>query len=327
MADTLVKIGILGEEDAFEVEDSSARATAASGLEKAEEALALFPVSMVNGGTGGTTLPTARTALEIDYDLLLAQGLYAGRDLATVFADEIADYANDAEWFNARVIAGDFSGMRVFDYFDITLTDGKVFRYRIAAFDPYYKCMDTEQTVHHVIMVPDQVWPDSVPWNATNTNQGTASEKHPYLASNLHNWEVNTFYPLLPQKWKSVIANHRLLLEERYNASSTLTSSTAWSWANVGKVFSLSEVEVFGRCVWGTPGYSEGVDCFFQTFFLLAKHRIRRNHSDARCSWWLRGAHGGDATNALSCDNIGYPGNDTAASTGVRALPCFRVGV
>ena len=211
--------------------------------------------------------------------------------------------------------------------FDITLTDGKVFRYRCAAYDPYLGACDAEITAHHMIMVPDQVWPDSVPWNTTNTNQGTASEKHPYLASNLHRWEVNTFYPLLPAKWRNVIATHRALLEERYSASSTLTDSTGWSWADLGKVWSLSETEVYGEVVWGTKAWSKGYDCHFATFFALTRHRIRRNFSDARCSWWLRGAYGGSATHACNVYDVGDANGNVASSAGVRALPCFRVGV
>lgn len=340
-AQPVVKIGILGEQGAFEVQDTQARTTADSALLAAQAANAKFPASIANGGTGATTVyPTTETAetgtvvkkgvrdmLDIEYDLQVLFGIYEGRDLNTVFADEIADYTSDAEWFNARIIAGDFTGIRVFDYFDITLTDSKVFRYRVAAIDPYLHCMDTEITKHHIIMVPDQVWPDSVVWNTTNTNQGTASEKHPYLASNLHRWEINTFYALLPTKWKNVIATHRMLLEERYSTAGAQNNATSWSWTDVGKIFSLSETEVYGQEVWGTKGWSVATDCYFSDFFKYTKHRIRRNHSDQRYSWWLRSAAGGYSANACSVDEYGYASYLSTSSTGVRALPCFRVGV
>ncbi len=261
------------------------------------------------------------------YNAQLILGTYEGRDLNTVFADEIDNYTSDAEWFNARIIAGNFTGIRIFDYFDITLTDGKIFRYRVAAIDPYLHAGDTEITKHHIIMVPDQVWPDSIVWNTTNTNQGTASEKHPYLCSNLHTWETNTFYALLPTKWKNVLATHRAILEERYSASSTLTASTSWSWADVGKVFSLSETEVYGQEAWGTKGYSVGIDCHFDTFFKHTKHRIREDHSDARRAWWLRTPSGVSAASACSVSANGGAYSTTASNAYVRALPCFRVGV
>ena len=109
----------------------------------------------------------------------LEQRDYDGRNLSEVFALEIVGYTDDAAWFNARIKAGNFDGIYVKDYFDIKLSDGKVMRYRIGAIDPYLNCCDEEITDHHVMMVPDTVWPDSVVWNTTNNNNGNASEKHP----------------------------------------------------------------------------------------------------------------------------------------------------
>lgn len=336
------KIGILGGGGSYEAQDPDARATAEAAMLAAQEANNKFPVSITNGGTGATSVyPTkdtgedgttikkgSRDLLEVEYDAQLVLGIYEGRDLNEVFADEISGYTSDAEWFNARINAGDFTGIRIFDYFDITLTDSKVFRYRVAAIDPYLHCMDTEITKHHIIMVPDQVWPDSVVWNTTNTNQGTASEKHPYLASNLHRWEVNTFYALLPTKWKNVLATHRMLLEERYSTAGAQSNATSWSWTDVGKVFSLSETEVYGQIVWGTNnGYSVGTDCHFATFFQNTKQRIRRNHADQRYGWWLRSAAGSSSANACIVNIEGTATYLTASHAGVRALPCFRVGV
>ena len=175
------------------------------------------------------------------------------------------------------------------------------------------------------MMVPDTVWPDSVVWNTTNNNNGNASEKHPYLASNLHKWLNQTFFPLLPQKWKNVIANHRTLLEERYSSTAALTESTTWSWADMGKVWALSETEVYGFNVWGN-GYSVGMDCHFPIFPDTAS-RIRRNPDGDRFHWWLRGAHSGNSTNACHVHGDGHAGNGNTSHTGVRPLPCFRVGV
>ena len=255
----------------------------------------------------------------------LEQRDYDGRNLSEVFALEIVGYTDDAAWFNARIKAGNFDGIYVKDYFDIKLSDGKVMRYRIGAIDPYLNCCDEEITDHHVMMVPDTVWPDSVVWNTTNNNNGNASEKHPYLASNLHKWLNQTFFPLLPQKWKNVIANHRTLLEEHYSSTAALTESTTWSWADMGKVWALSETEVYGFNVWGN-GYSVGMDCHFPIFPDTAS-RIRRNPDGDRFAWWLRGAYSGDSTSACGVTGGGYAGSGNTSYTGVRPLPCFRVGV
>ena len=267
-----------------------------------------------------------KAAQEAEYDRQVVMGTYAGRNLEAVFADEIAECANVAEWLNGRVTTGDFTGLRVFDYVDITLSDGKVFRYRIASVDPYLHACTPEITAHHVIMVPDQVWPDSVIWKSDNNN-GTATYKNPYRASNLYTWYNDTFFPKLPQEWRSVIATHRALLEERYNASSTLNASSSWSWCDLGKVWAPSEKEVYGDVAWGTPGYSQGFDCHFSEFFKTTGDRIRRNHNGDRCSWWLRGVSGSSSSHACYVYGIGIAHSSSVSGTYVRALPCFRVGV
>ena len=268
-----------------------------------------------------------KSKFDLDSQIEILNGTYQGVSLVDKFANEISNYSDEAAWFNARIMSGNFDGICVFDYFDITLTDGKVFRYRVATIDQYLHAGYPEITAHHAIMVPDQVWPDSVPWNTTNVNQGTSSERHPYLVSNLHNWEVNTFYALLPKKWKNVIATHHVLLEERYANGTTLTDSNSWSWADLGKIWSLSETEVYGDVVCGTKLLSKGFDCHFAEFFKYTRHRTRRNASDSRCHWWLRTAAGGSSIGACI---VGGDGNADATDTsgaGVRALPCFRVGV
>ena len=281
---------------------------------------------LVKDATARAKADTSLSTDEILYQLAL--GTYKGRSLASQFSSEILDYDGDeAAWFNARIMSGEFDGIYPFDYFDITLTDGKVFRYRMAEVDHDLHAINPEVTTHHADMVPDQVWPDSILWNSTATNQGTSSVKNPYCASNLHNWEVNTFYALLPAKWKAVIAERTELLEERYNASSQLTDSTGYAWYNMGKIWSLSETEVYGDAVCGTKRWSSGADSHYSEFFKNTAHRIRRNFSDARYSWWLRGAAGGSSSNVCY---VGIDGSATAHSathTNIRPLPCFRVGV
>ena len=328
MSALVKKIGIMGEETEYVACDELARTTADNAAALAAELNTRTNLLAIeHGGTGAASVVDARAALEIHYDIQLLLGIYPGRNLAVVFAEEIAGYADEAEWFNARVVAGNFTGLRYFDYFEITLTDGKVFTYRMACIDPDLHAVDTEVTTHHVAMVPDQVWPDSVLWNTTNTNQGKSTEKHPYICSNLHTWEINTFYALLPQKWKNVIKPRRLLLEERYSASSSLTASTGWSWVDLGKIWSLSEFEVYGEVTWGTPGYSQGMDCHFAEFFKTTAHRIRRNFSDARYAWWLRSAYGSSSTYVCFVSNNGIARDSAATYSGLRPLPCFLVGV
>ena len=87
------------------------------------------------------------------------------------------------------------------------------------------------------------------------------------------------------------LLTQRVLLEERCSASGALGDSNSWSWQDIGKVWSPSEMEVYGCPVWGTKGYSVGFDCQFDLFRDTA-HRL----NGIRCLWWLRSVVGGSSS-------------------------------
>lgn len=290
---------------------------------------------------GGYALPVADgqararadSALELA-SLLTAQSIGddIGRNLAAIFATEILEYANEWEWLQARVQAANFTGLHIGDYLDLTRTDGEMMRYRIAAIDPYYRCCDTEQG-HHIAMVPDETvrvtgayatGDGNIMWNSTATNQGTAAEKHPYLASRLHQWEKEVFYYLLPEIVRERIMNKRSLEEERYNASSAITTATTFSWCDLGYIWSLNEVEVYGYPIWGTRGYSDALGSHFP-LFAQCKDRIR-DRNGSRVNWWLRVPYGASSSYVCVVTGAGYGYHSSAATAYIRPLPCFLIG-
>ena len=232
-----------------------------------------------------TARTNASTALlESEYNRQLADNVYAGRDISTItaLASEIASAGSTPAFLNARAKAGNFNGLRIGDWTDIVLSSGVTMRYQIAAFDHYYNCADAAMG-HHIVMVPTStpavtgdyaINGSYIYWNTTNTNNGTADESNPYLASNLHAWETGVFLPLMPTAWQNVMRNHRSLVETRYSASGALTDSTSWKWADLGKIWSPSEMEVYGCPIWGTKGYGQGMDSQFPKF-RETKNRIK----------------------------------------------------
>ena len=159
-----------------------------------------------------------------------------------------------------------------------------------------------------------------LPWNATNTNQGTADVKNPYLCSQLKGWET-AFEACLPEGLTKYLLTQRVLLEERYSASGALTDSNNWSWQDIGKVWSLSEMEVYGCPVWGTPGWSVGFDCQFDIFKDTA-HRI----NGTRYNWWLRSVMGGSSSYVCYVGSYGTAYCYSATIAWVRPRPGFLVG-
>lgn len=278
----------------------------------------------------------AATSDEATYNQLSIIGKYPGRDLTTILKDEIG---SGTVWtaLHNRIQNANFKGLRVGDYVDVSLASGYTavtssssIRFLIAHIDPYYQCADTAKG-HHIAFVASQTIPVSssyatmkngsyVPWNTTSTNQGTSSDPHPYTCSNLKKWET-AFEGYLPTALSQYILTQRVLLEERYSSSGSLTDSNSWSWADIGKIWSLSETEVYGQCVWGTKGWSVGFDCQFDLFKDTA-HRLNGN----RVHWWRRSVGSGSSSDVCCVDCYGGADCNAATYAWVRPRVGFLLG-
>lgn len=277
------------------------------------------------------TANSVTTAEEYDRQHII--NAYGGRALASVFASEIAS-TDIYTWLRNRARNGNFSGLRIGDYIDVPVSEGanvpaQTVRYRIGAIDQYYQCGDTAKG-HHIVMVPKA--PVTVKgnkasntsylhWRDTNDNNGTADEKHPYLCSKLHDWEINDFLPALPSTLQSAIMVQRVLLEERYSSSNKLTEASGWSWADLGKIWSPSEMEVYGCQVWGSKGYSVGSDSQFPIFSNTASRIV-----GDRVGWWLRSVVGGSSSDACIVGSSGVAYDYAPADGLLRPMPCFLLG-
>lgn len=272
---------------------------------------------------------------EAEYDRQESIGQFPGRSLAAVFADEIGKHANIYAWLSARAKAANFDGLRIGDYMDVPIKAGEnvpaqTLRYHIAAIDPYYNCSD-QPMPHHITFVPAEpalvtgskaVNGSNIKWNDTATNNGNATHKEPYLASKLHGWEISDFLPALPTELQAVLINYRSLPEQRYSSTNAaLTEASGWGWDDLGKVWSLSEMEVYGCPVWGSKGYSVGIDCHFPLFASTSKRLM-----GYRVSWWLRSVLGGSASSVCAVYSSGYCSNTSATHEWVRPRPCFLIG-
>ena len=253
-----------------------------------------------------TARSNAQTALNnAEYNRQGQIGKYGGQNIATILAGEIGG-GSVYDALHKRAANGNFAGLRVGDYLDVPLVSAsgvaaqQSVRFLLAHIDPYLYCGDNSKG-HHIAFVASApvavaktvtgVANDSfLMWNTTNTNQGTAGQKCPYPNSNLKAWET-AFEACLPEGLTKYLLTQRVLLEERYSASGALNDSNSWSWQDIGKVFSLSEMEVYGCPVWGTKGYSVGFDCQWDLFRDTA-HRI----NGSRYRWWLRSVMGGSSS-------------------------------
>ena len=219
------------------------------------------------------------------------------------------------------------------DYLDVTLTSAaytqqQTLRFVVADVDPYYQCGDTAISSRHIafvaatpIAVASSVTGAAntsyLQWNTSSTNNGTSSQAAPYMASNLYAWEQK-LASVLPSALSSALLEPRFLLETRYSSSGSLTDSTGWAWNTVGKIFSLSETEVYGQLVWGTKGWSVGMDA---QLALFRRNRWRMNSE--RDTWWLRSVGGGSSSGVCYVDRNGNAYSYVATYGWVRPRPGF----
>lgn len=80
------------------------------------------------------------------------------------------------EELSAKVTSGDFSGLHIGDYITKTVKVGsnqeRELDFVIAGFDYFLGMGDTELTTHHLLMVPDTAFYESMKMNDTNTTNG-----------------------------------------------------------------------------------------------------------------------------------------------------------
>ena len=260
-----------------------------------------------------------------DILLLLQQtnGLYRGRDLTIVFADEISKFSDAWAWIKNRISTGNYTGIYVGDYIPITMKNERV-EMQVAGIDVYTRTTD-QDLGHHIDFISRDCFSETVQWNTTNNNNGNTESPYPYMVSNLHKWLGETLYGFLPQAVKNQIVTKRSLMEQRYSASGALTDSTTLGWQDIGLLWVPHEYEVFGAVVWGTQGWSEGQAMQYPIFANSYLNRIKSaGHGGGRCNWWLASVRSGSSTYACGVSYGGDAG-DWSASDAARVPVCFRI--
>ena len=273
-----------------------------------------------------------------------------GVDLSTVFAAEIAaaPYNGDVwAWIKARAQAANFTGIHVGDFIPF-VAGGNTVLAEVAGMDTYFNYGDTA-VAHHIDFISRDCWPELHVWNKANYNNGTTVSPHPWLASDIYAWlnslsmsvpnaatanpalvavnyTTTGVYGKLPTPLKNAIITKRILLPRRYTAGTLLIDDNAGDWADMGKLWLPSEVEVYGMEHWGSKnGYSSyGYQQY--PIFATNMHRVKgAGNGGARSAWWLSSAGGGNSTNCAYVSTYGNANNVSASGASVRAPLCFRI--
>ena len=250
------------------------------------------------------TVENLHKGLQIDIDSVrnvLADGaaahncIYRGKNLGTSVTAE--QYA--------AISSGKFTDLYIGDYWVI-----KGVTYRIAAFDYYYNCGDTNFTKHHVVIVPDT----SLYKAQMNTSNVTTGG---YTGSAMYKSNLAQAKTTIKAAFGSAhVLTKRELLTNAVNGN----TPSGWAWFD-SDVELMNEVQAYGSVAWGAHdgnGYNVASGDGQFPLFMFDRTKLH-NRED----YWLR-----DVASAAGFSGVNYDGRATNAnasySFGVR--PAFCIG-
>ena len=250
------------------------------------------------------TVENLHKGLQTDIDSVrnvLADGaaahncIYRGKNLGTSVTAE--QYA--------AISSGKFTDLYIGDYWVI-----KGVTYRIAAFDYYYNCGDTNFTKHHAVIVPDT----SLYKAQMNTSNVTTGG---YTGSAMYKSNLAQAKTTIKAAFGSAhVLTKRELLTNAVNGN----TPSGWAWFD-SDVELMNEVQAYGSVAWGAHdgnGYNVASGDGQFPLFMFDRTKLH-NRED----YWLRDV--ASATYFSLVANIGFANNINASfSFGVR--PAFCIG-
>lgn len=206
----------------------------------------------------------------------------------------------------AEIAAGTFKDMYIGDYWTI----GGV-NYRIAAFDYYLNCGDTNTTAHHVVLVPDTNLYSHV-MNDTNITTGA------YVGSKMYTEGLEQAKTTIKAAFSGHVLSHRIYLS---NATSNGKAS-AGAWVD-SEVDLMCEHMVYGNGVFSPVSDGSTIPNNYRvekSQLPLFQHEPSRICN--RASWWLR-----DVISASGFANVGSYGYASFgyASNSIGVRPAFCI--
>jgi hypothetical protein len=250
------------------------------------------------------TVENLHKGLQTDIDSVrnvLADGaaahncIYRGKNLGTSVTAE--QYA--------AISSGKFTDLYIGDYWVI-----KGVTYRIAAFDYYYNCGDTNFTKHHAVIVPDT----SLYKAQMNTSNVTTGG---YTGSAMYKSNLAQAKTTIKAAFGSAhVLTKRELLTNAVNGN----TPSGWAWFD-SDVELMNEVQAYGSVAWGAHdgnGYNVASGDGQFPLFMFDRTKLH-NRED----YWLR-----DVASATSFSLVGSYGDasysNASDSFGVR--PAFCIG-
>ena len=275
-----------------------------------------FDLSPLQGLTRDTDVLAIETAdgtrkvLASDlFSMLGGDNLYLPRSLANYEGKNLGEIYTPQE-FKSKVESGDFSGLDLGDYFDITLTTNEKMRYVISGFNTYLNFGDSAVlTAPHVIMTPVDCMETTKQMKATNDNTGG-------YAGSLMPAYLETVLATFPAEWKNIMRSIRRLENNK----------GTWAWTS-RTLFLLSETEVHGSPVW-SDSYDGGTRPLplyqFSTRYRIKGLGFGSSAKGSRAAWWLASPFAANTTYFCLVSDRGSS-SSYGASNSLGVAPGFCV--
>lgn len=250
------------------------------------------------------TVENLHKGLQTDIDSVrnvLADGaaahncIYRGKNLGTsVIAEQYA-----------AISSGKFTDLYIGDYWVINGVT-----YRIAAFDYYYNCGDTNFTKHHAVIVPDT----SLYKAQMNTSNVTTGG---YTGSAMYKSNLAQAKTTIKAAFGSAhVLTKRELLTNAVNGN----TPSGWAWFD-SDVELMNEVQAYGSVAWGAHdgnGYNVASGDGQFPLFMFDRTKLH-NRED----YWLRDV---SAATYFSFVSINGDANSYIASYSFGVRPAFCIG-
>lgn len=221
--------------------------------------------------------------------------IYRGKNLGTSVTAE--QYA--------AISSGKFTDLYIGDYWVI-----KGVTYRIAAFDYYYNCGDTNFTKHHAVIVPDT----SLYKAQMNTSNVTTGG---YTGSAMYKSNLAQAKTTIKAAFGSAhVLTKRELLTNAVNGN----TPSGWAWFD-SDVELMNEVQAYGSVAWGAHdgnGYNVASGDGQFPLFMFDRTKLH-NRED----YWLRDVASATLFSLVTDDGDASAG---AASRSFGVRPAFCIG-
>lgn len=255
--------------------------------------------------SGAANNPYFETSKEQSRDDLLRimTAPNAGAHNAIYRGKALGGEVTDAQW--AAIEAGYFNDLYIGDYW----TKDRV-NYRLAAFDYFYNCGDTNFTKHHVVVVPDTSLYEAQ-MNTGNTTTGG------YAGSAMRMSHLEQAKVTIKAAFSS---DHVLTKRELLTTATNGNTPSSWAWFD-SDVELMNEVQAYGSVASGVhDGNGSNVASGNGQFPLFMYDRTRLHNRE---SYWLR-----DIAVASSFSAVGYDGcaSGAGAATSLGVRPYFCIG-